>query len=141
MRRALFLFVVFICYVHSISAQVVSMESYAKRVYKDNKTLIDYKDFQTTSILNYSKTQRKWEIYTDGKKYTYTIKSTQKGEKGVGGKSKTFVCTGENGAKYTIDFVYMSDITGDELFLLEIKSPWKKVIYYIDGNEYWKNYK
>ena len=117
------------------------MESYAKRVYKDNKTIVDYKDYQTISILNYNEAQKIWEIYTDGKKYVYNIKTTQSGNKGVGGASKSFVCVGENGSKYNIDFLYMSDITGEELFLLEIKSPWRKVIYYIDGSEYWKNYK
>lgn len=33
----------------------------------------------------------------------------------------------------------MSDITGVELFTLTIVSPWRQVIYYILGDEFWKN--
>lgn len=136
------LLVLFVLYISPLSAQVISMDSYGKRVYDGTDWKSNFKYYQTTSILNLREKQKVWEIYTGGKKYIYTIKETtyhQKGRTINAGKVCSYVCVGENGARYNIDFSYMSDITGVELFTLTIVSPWRQVIYYILGDEFWKN--
>ena len=123
-------------------AQVISMDSYGKRIYESADWKSNFKFYQTTSILNLREKQKVWEIYTNGKKSIYTIKKTtyhQQGRTITAGDVCSFICAGENGTRYDIDFAYMSDITGDELFTLTVTSPWQRVIYYIYGDEFWKN--
>lgn len=143
-KNRIILLALFVFYSSLILAQAFSMESFGKRVYDGTDWKSNSKFYQTTSILNLREKQKVWDIYTSGKKTTYTIQETiwyQYGKTINIGKVCSYVCFGENGVKYNISLSYMSDITGYELFILTVTSPQQMVDYHIYGDEFWKNTK
>ena len=117
------------CFSLSSSAQVISISSYAKRVYNDKGNHDVWSDYSTTSVLNFYNA-KKWEIITDGKKYIYYITNQEKYSDGWGTGLKC-VCTGENGYRYDIDLHWLLD-----RYIFEITSPWRRVLYYISEKDF-----